>query len=148
MEATVCHSVSHSRPFHPNSFTYKRSLQWVTGLVQGLWLLLHYQYWIFTETPLGYPAIVLCHGDPAALVLQDQSLHVLQQFIYEVDVWGRPTQIPTVHIWGRCWGGPTQIPTVHRWGRCWGGPTQIPTVHIWGRCWGGPTQIPGSGPGW
>ena len=45
-----------------------------------------YQYWIFTGTPLGYPAVALCHGDPAAFVLQDQPLHVLEQFIHGVDV--------------------------------------------------------------
>jgi hypothetical protein len=38
---------------------------------------LHYQYWILTETPFRYPMVVLCHGDPAALDLQDQPLHKL-----------------------------------------------------------------------
>ena len=46
-------------------------------MVQGLWLLLHYQYWILTGTPLGYPVVALCHGDPAALDLQGQSLYAL-----------------------------------------------------------------------
>lgn len=39
-----------------------------------------------TGTPLGYPVAVLCHGDPAALYLQIWPLHMLQQFIDEVDV--------------------------------------------------------------
>ena len=35
---------------------------------------------------LGYPAVALCCGDPAALGLQDQSLHVLQQITDVMDV--------------------------------------------------------------
>jgi hypothetical protein len=30
------------------------------------------QYWIFMGTPLGYPVVILCHGDPKALVLLNQ----------------------------------------------------------------------------
>jgi hypothetical protein len=30
--------------------------------------------------------VVLCHGDPVALDLQDQDLHVHKQFIHGVDV--------------------------------------------------------------
>ena len=56
------------------------------GLVQGLWLLLHCQYWILTRTPLGFLVVGLCHGDLKALGLQDQPLHVLQWFIDGVDV--------------------------------------------------------------
>ena len=56
----------------------------VTGVVRGLWFLL--QFWILTGTPLGYPVVALCHGDPAALDLHDQSLHTLKQFIDGVDV--------------------------------------------------------------
>lgn len=48
-------------------------------MVQGLWLLLHLQYWTLTETFVGYPAIAPSHGGPAAIVSQDWSLHVLQQ---------------------------------------------------------------------
>ena len=36
-------------------------------------VLLQYQYWDLSGTPLGYP-IVLSHGDPATLGLQDQTL--------------------------------------------------------------------------
>jgi ferredoxin len=32
------------------------------SLVQGLWLLLHYQYWILTEPPLRDPDVAPCHG--------------------------------------------------------------------------------------
>jgi hypothetical protein len=35
---------------------------------------------------LGYPIVALCHGDPAALDLQNWPLHTLQQLIDEVDV--------------------------------------------------------------
>ena len=65
VEAVVCHSESHSILFCPHFFACKCSLQWVISLVQGLWLLLHYQYQILTRTPL----FALCHGDPAALNL-------------------------------------------------------------------------------
>ena len=51
----------------------------------GLWILLCYQYSVLTGTPLRYPVVALCHGDPAALDELDQSCHVLQQFIDEVD---------------------------------------------------------------
>ena len=43
-------------------------------------------------TPLRYPVVALCHGGPAALDLQDQPLHVLQQFIDEVRFWSGLTQ--------------------------------------------------------
>ena len=56
------------------------------GVVRYLWLLLSYQYQTITRTPLRYPVVALCHGDPAALDLQDWPLHMLQQFIDEVDV--------------------------------------------------------------
>ena len=54
--------------------------------VQGLWLLLHYEYWILTRTPLGYPVVALCCGDPVTLNLQDWPLHILQQLIDGMDV--------------------------------------------------------------
>ena len=38
------------------------------------------------DSPLGYPVISLCHGDPAALVLHDWPLHVIQQFTDEVAI--------------------------------------------------------------
>ena len=58
----------------------------ITGPVQGLWLLLHYEYWILTRTPLGYPVVALCCGDPVTLNLQDWPLHILQQFINGINV--------------------------------------------------------------
>ena len=45
------------------------------GVVRYLWLLLSYQYQTITRTPLSYPVAALCHGDPAALDLQDWPLH-------------------------------------------------------------------------
>ena len=41
-----------------------------------------------TAAPFGYPVVALCHGDPAALDLQDMTLHfhVPQQIIHGVDV--------------------------------------------------------------
>ncbi|KAL6082068.1 hypothetical protein STEG23_003122, partial [Scotinomys teguina] len=47
----------------------------------------YHRYWTLTQTPLGYPAVALSHGDPAASVLQDWPLHHgLQQFIDGVDI--------------------------------------------------------------
>lgn len=67
--------VSYSTSFCPNSFTAcKWPLQRVTGLLRGLWLLIHCRYWPLTRTPLGYPVVALRHGDPPALVLQDRPL--------------------------------------------------------------------------
>ena len=48
--------------------------------------LLCYQYWALPGTPLGYPIVILCHGDPVALDLQVRPLHLFQQFIDEVGV--------------------------------------------------------------
>ena len=45
----VCHNVSYHIPFCPNSFPCKCSLQWVIGLVWGLWLLLQHQYGILSD---------------------------------------------------------------------------------------------------
>jgi hypothetical protein len=42
--------------------------------------------WILTRTVLRYPVVALCHGDPVALVLQNQPFYMLQQFIDGVDV--------------------------------------------------------------
>jgi hypothetical protein len=42
-------ALSDSTSFCPHIFPCKCLLQWVTGLVRGLWLLLHYQYWIPTS---------------------------------------------------------------------------------------------------
>lgn len=58
--------VSFSIPCCPVSPTWKCSLQWVIGVIQGLWPLTHNHHWTLTEIPLRYPAVALCHGDPAA----------------------------------------------------------------------------------
>lgn len=57
--------ISHSIPLCPNSFTYKFPLQWVVGLLQGLWLLIPHWYWILTETLLEYPAVAQSLPSPA-----------------------------------------------------------------------------------
>lgn len=59
----ICHvglgsSVSQSTPFCPVSFPSICSLQWVTGLVQGFWFLVHHHHGTLTEIPLGYPTAV------------------------------------------------------------------------------------------
>jgi hypothetical protein len=37
-------------------------------------------------TPLRYPAVALCHGDPVVWNLQDLPLHALPQFIHGIDI--------------------------------------------------------------
>lgn len=85
MEAIVYHSVFHNIPLSPNTFIWKCSLQWVNGLVQDLWLLLHHQYWFFTGTPPGYHVVALYYGDPAVLDQQGQAFHEFQEFTDDVD---------------------------------------------------------------
>jgi hypothetical protein len=98
MEAAMCHSVSHSTPFCAHIFTCKCSLQGIIGLVQGLRLLLRCRHWILTGTPLGCLVIALCHGDPAALDLQDWLLYTLRQVVDEVDV-GWDSSEPWIRAW-------------------------------------------------
>lgn len=68
VEAVVCHTVYHSICFCASSFALQMFLEDV-GLIQGLWLLLLYQYWNLPGMPLRYPVIALCHGDPVILEL-------------------------------------------------------------------------------
>ena len=63
-------------------------------------------HWTLTETP-GHPTVALSHGDPAAMLLQDQCLHALQQVIGGVDVGvGQPkaqdvgTEVAELVSWG------------------------------------------------
>ena len=67
--------------------------------------LLHYLYWILTGTPLGYFAVALCHGGPAALILQDQPLHMLQRAIDAVDDGVEQLRAPDLGL-GGSWGIP------------------------------------------
>ena len=67
------------------------------GLVQGLWLLLHNQYWVLTGTPLRFPAVALCHGDPAGQALSHTP---------EIDRWGRCWAEPPLPAWLRPGSGP------------------------------------------
>jgi hypothetical protein len=41
---------------------------------------------ILMETPCWYNIVALCHGDPAAFGMEDQSFHMFQQIIYGVDL--------------------------------------------------------------
>ena len=56
------------------------------SLAQGLWLLLSCGHWVLTGTLPGYPVVVKCHGDPAALDLQVPPLYMFQQFRDEVNI--------------------------------------------------------------
>jgi len=55
--------VSQSVPFVYTSLLAK--VHCIESLVLRLCLLLHYQYWIFTGTSLGFLTVVLCHGESA-----------------------------------------------------------------------------------
>jgi hypothetical protein len=97
----------------------KSLFQWVT-CSRPLSPLLHYQYWIFTATPLGYPVVVLCHGESWSFG----------------SVGLTPSHPPAVHRWDRCWGGPIQSPRSGPggWGVSWVGQHTIspaPTPTGW-----------------
>ena len=81
LEAVTCRTV---HPFVHKSLLAKVYCNESFVLVRGLWLLLLCQYWILIWTPLRYPVVALCHGEP--LVLQDWPFYPLQQFTDEVDV--------------------------------------------------------------
>lgn len=49
----------------------------VIGQVQGLQLLEHHQQWTLPETPLRQPAVAGNHGDPVAIVPQNQMGQLL-----------------------------------------------------------------------
>ena len=80
MEATMYYSVLNRILFCSYIFTCKCSLHWVNSLVWGLWLLLQYQCWNLTRTPLRYSFVTLYHRDLVTLDKYNQFLHVLQQF--------------------------------------------------------------------
>ena len=64
--------------------------------VGGIWLLGHHQYWTLTKVPLRYPAVASSHGDPAAIVPQNQFLHTLPQVIDGIDI--RVVQLKTLDV--------------------------------------------------
>lgn len=66
---------------------------------QGLWVLLHHQYWAFPVAPLGQPVAVLYHGNPATLGLY--CCHMLQLVIGVNDGMGQ--LIVLVQGLSGCW---------------------------------------------
>lgn len=64
LSITYC-GVSHSSS---SSFACKCSLQRALGLLQSLWLILHHQSWILTESSFCYLAAAPGHGDPAVMI--------------------------------------------------------------------------------
>lgn len=71
---------------------------------------LYHQYWFLTRNPLGCHIFTLCHGDPAALHLQDQLFHLLQQVIDEVDVRVGQLNILNLDTGGSWVGQPANSP--------------------------------------
>jgi len=88
-EAMVRHSLSHSIHFCPHFFACKCSLQWLIGPLQGLWLLLLYQYRNLTQISC------CCPESGRAYIIES--------------VGPTPSCIPADQL-GRCWGGPSQSP--------------------------------------
>jgi hypothetical protein len=80
MSQCVPHYIPLSKHLH-----LQCSLQWVIGLIWDLWLLWHHQYQVLIRTPLGYPLVALCHGDPAALEQQAWPFHMPQTFADDID---------------------------------------------------------------
>lgn len=72
-------------------------IQQIVGLVQGLSFLVHHQYWMLTETPLRYPT-ALSHGDPVAMISQDQSLKKHQQVIDGIDIEAGQLKALALHV--------------------------------------------------
>lgn len=64
----------------PSKCSLQRGIVWLRPL-RSATLSIPVSHW----TLLGYPVVALCHEEPAALDQQDQSLHVIQQVIDEVD---------------------------------------------------------------
>lgn len=85
MEAVVCQCESQC-VLLPKQLYLQTFIPRAIGVVRGLWLLLHHQCWILPMASLRYLLVALCHGDPAALDLQDPPLHLPQQLIDGVDV--------------------------------------------------------------
>lgn len=61
----------------------KLSLQGVIGLARGLWSLLHYQCWVLGGTPVGYPFIDLCRGDPLSPLRAAYMYREVQDHLWE-----------------------------------------------------------------
>lgn len=90
MAAVVWHSELHCRPFiHTSLLASVHCRKSLESLWSGLKPLVSVTlailgpYW---GTPLDYPAVALCGGDPAALGLQDPSLQVFQQIADGIDL--------------------------------------------------------------
>lgn len=52
MVAVAGHSVPHSIPFSWNNITHRWSLGWVIALINGLCLLILYEYWVYARITL------------------------------------------------------------------------------------------------
>ena len=76
-----------------------------------MFLEVSHQSWALTGAPPRDPTDVFCHGDPATLGLQGESLHVLQQILDRVDdEMAQPKDL--VLVLGGCWvGQPAGFPS-------------------------------------
>lgn len=58
----------------------------LTGLVQGLWFLLHYWFWALIRITVVYGALALWCGDPVALGLEGLVPFMILEITYVIDV--------------------------------------------------------------
>lgn len=90
VEAEMCHSVSHSIPFCPNSFTCKCSESFVWFKASG------FCYTFNTRSSLGLLWNILL------------SCHVSWRSCSSGSAGPDVSWTPAVHRWGRCWSNTTQ----------------------------------------
>lgn len=84
MKAVVYDCVSPTLPFTQTALIINAHCnRWIVGLVQSLCFLPHCQHWSHTRTPLKYPVVGLCPGDPASLVLHGWANSTLKLGLHD-----------------------------------------------------------------
>lgn len=73
----------------PKQLYFQTSIARVVGVVRGLWLLLHYQFWILTTALLRHLLVALCPWGSYSFGSAGLA----------------PSFAPAVNRWGRCWMG-------------------------------------------
>lgn len=89
---------------------------------------------MLTGNPLGSPVAALCHGDPAALVLQGWPLNMLEYFIDGFDVGVSQLKTLDLGLSGSSGDHPASFPAPHHQGQLShsaqvrGGPALLPVA--------------------